>query len=118
MKSSAQKILRRLSPGPEALLGLAGFLLAATLVGVLLRFRLGVDFTDESWYLAIAQRFALGDKPYVDEIMLMQGASLFTWPFAKLFIAVRGNNDGIVLFFRALYLCFLLSLGTFVFLVS
>lgn len=77
-------------------------LLIASAVWILFRLHLGVDFSDESWYVATNYRMLLGDRPYVDEIFLMQGFSLVTYPFFRLF-GFAGSSEGIVLFGRYLY---------------
>lgn len=81
----------------------------------LARLRLGVDFTDEAWYVATAYRFVLGDKPYVDEVFLMQGAALFTWPFIGLFRWLHGGTGGLILFTRHLYFGFLVLVAAGIF---
>lgn len=63
----------------------------------------GVDFTDEAFYAAITQRFALGDWPYLDEWNLRQTASLLPVPFYWVFLKVRHGTDGAVFFLRSLY---------------
>ena len=48
-------------------------------------------------------RFALGARPFVDEMNILQTAALFSYPFVKVFVWLRGAT-GIVLFMRHLYL--------------
>ena len=55
----------------------AGALVVAT---VIWRIHFGVDFTDESFYVAMALRFARGDRPFVDEVNLTQTASWLAHP--------------------------------------
>jgi hypothetical protein len=76
-------------------------------VGVwwLYRLRLGVDVSDEAWYVATTYRLILGDRPYVDEIFLMQGFSLLLFPIFKLF-GIGSTTEGIVLSSRYLYAAF------------
>lgn len=76
----------------------------------IVRLHLGVDFSDESWYMATIYRFLLGDKPYVDEIFLMQGFALIPYPFFRLF-QFQQSTEGIVLFGRYLYAIFNLIVG-------
>ena len=37
-----------------------------------MRLRYGVDFMDESYFIAVAYRFVLGDRPFVDEQNFLQ----------------------------------------------
>lgn len=64
----------------------------------------GIEFTDESWYVAEAYAVAnLGLHPFVDLIHQTPG---FVLPLAlafKLFVAISGSTEGIVLFSRLLY---------------
>jgi len=79
-------------------------------VAVLWRMRRGIDFTDEAFYLSLAHRFALGDKPFVDELNIAQTASLLLYPLVKLHVLVRGTT-GIFLFIRIVYVLFFGSVG-------
>jgi hypothetical protein len=63
----------------------------------------GIDFTDEAFYAALPLRFALGDRPFVDELNLAQTAGLLLYPFVKLYVWIAGDATGIILFLRALY---------------
>ncbi len=68
----------------------------------------GVDFTDESFYVAVPYRFALGARPFVDETSVtQQTTAILLYPFVRAYYAVAGMT-GIVLFVR--HLQFLLSL--------
>ena len=81
-------------------------LLVASLVR---RIGLGVDVQDESFYVATAYRFAIGDRPFVDEVFIHQTAALLTAPIAHAHLALVGSTDGIIVGMRAAYLAF--SLG-------
>ena len=67
----------------------------------------GIDLTDESFYVALAWRFAVGAKPFVDETTVAQQAALLVFPFVWIWRELFGI-DGVVLFVR--HLQFLLSL--------
>ena len=67
------------------------------------RLSLGVDLTDEGFTVAVPYRFALGARPFVDEMNILQTAGFFSFPFVKLYVWLRGAT-GIVLFMRHLYL--------------
>jgi hypothetical protein len=71
----------------------------------------GVDFTDESWYVAVAYRFALGGKPYVDELSVPQTtAAILLYPLMWTYHAIAGRA-GIVLFVRHVHLVVAASVG-------
>ena len=72
------------------------------LVATLLHTRYGIDFTDESFYVAIPYRFVLGSRPLVDELMVQQSASLLLLPFYWARVRLSGN-EGLMLFARLLY---------------
>jgi hypothetical protein len=63
----------------------------------------GIDFTDEAFYVALPLRFALGDRPFVDELSIAQTAGLLLYPVVKLYVWIVGDLTGIILFIRALY---------------
>ncbi len=73
------------------------------------RIYFGIDVGDEAFYVALPYRFAIGDKPYVDEWNLCQGTALLLTPVVALYMKVRGSSDGIILFLRHLY--FLMTCG-------
>lgn len=66
----------------------------------------GVNLLDEALYVAMPYRFALGDKPFIDELNVVQSASLITYPAIKLFTLIANGADGIILFTRKLYFVF------------
>jgi hypothetical protein len=82
-----------------------------------IRIYFGVDFTDESYYVALAYRYVLGDSPFVNELSIVPFAVL-TVPFIKLYLWLNGNTDGIILFTRHLYFILTLFLASTVFLVT
>ena len=79
--------------------------------------RLGVSFTDEPFNIAMPLRFALGDRPFVDELNLVQTVGVYLEPVARAFLWLRGGTDGIVLYWRALHLLLGLLVGSAVFVV-
>ena len=108
---------RTATPSPDGATGVAAgrgdrWLTAAALavVAAALAFTwyklfFGVDLRDESFAVLVPWRWALGDRPFVDELNLAQLAGLFTYPFAKLFaILSDGSSEGLILFTRHLYL--------------
>lgn len=88
---------------------LASVIFAVVIVASFWRLRFGVDFSDEAFYAAITQRFALGDWPYLDDYNLRQTGSLLPVPFYWLYIKIVGSTDGVVYFLRVLY--FAVQLG-------
>ncbi|MFN0006754.1 MAG: hypothetical protein ACKVXR_02510 [Planctomycetota bacterium] len=102
------------SPGRAERLVLA-FLALACLVATAWRLPYGVDLGDEALNVAIPYRFALGDRPYVDEINPTQSAALFSYPFVKLYVEARGGTEGLVLFLRAVWLVLTVGLAFAIF---
>ena len=65
----------------------------------------GADLVDEAFSVLVPWRWALGDRPFVDEQNLSQSAGLITYPFVKLYALIGGNDPtGLVLYERHLYL--------------
>ena len=117
-------------PGPGARSGrtngaaLAGAAIAASVLATALgltwwRLFRGADLTHEAFAIVIPWRWALGDRPFVDEQNLVQTAGLLSYPFFKLY-AVLGGNDvtGLVLYGRHLYLALSVLVAGVVFLVA
>ncbi len=76
------------------------FILAVALI---IRGFYGFCQSDESFYVSTAGRFASGDLIFVDEWHPTQLAFLITMPFYKLYNAITGGTEGIILYFRILY---------------
>ena len=70
-----------------------------------------VDLSDESLYVAVPMRFALGDLPFLDDRSSFQGAGIMTMPLVFLYRLVARGSDGVVLFMRLLFVLFLSSIG-------
>jgi len=82
------------------------------------RLFLGMDLQDESFYVLVPWRWALGDKPFVHEENLAQIPGLLEYPFIKLFALVRGYEaTGLVLYTRHLYLLLMIGVAAAVFLI-
>ncbi|HEY1535470.1 MAG TPA: hypothetical protein VGF76_15700 [Polyangiaceae bacterium] len=58
---------------------------------------------DEAFYSAMPYTFALGNRPYVDELGTQQSAGILLVPFYRVYLAIAGSADGIILFNRYLY---------------
>lgn len=80
------------------------------------RLYFGVDFTDEAFYVAVPYRFVLGDRPFIDELNLLQTSSFLIFPFIKLYTWLVGGTDGIILFMRHIYLLFTFLIAGSIFL--
>jgi hypothetical protein len=66
---------------------------------------------DESFYVAVPYRWALGGHPFVDEMNLLQIAALFTYPFVKAYVWLTGGSEALMLFTRHLYLLFAIGVA-------
>ncbi|MBQ8217684.1 MAG: hypothetical protein IJZ91_06975 [Oscillospiraceae bacterium] len=79
-------------------------LFSAALVFAAWKCPYGFGGSDEGFYLTVAHRLSLGERLFVDEWHLSQLTSFFLLPFVKLFRAVNGSNEGIMLASRYAYL--------------
>lgn len=77
--------------------------LAAAFCLVVFRSFLSFCWADESFYLAIAHRFWLGELPFVDEWNPAQIYVVLLMPFYSLYRAVFGTADGVFLAARLAY---------------
>lgn len=82
----------------------------AIVVVCLWRMTLGVDYTDEAFYVGIPWRFALGDRPYVDELNIAQNAALLVTPFVIVYRKIA-DFSGLFLFLRWLEVAFYCGVG-------
>ncbi|NBW99090.1 hypothetical protein EBR03_05915 [bacterium] len=82
------------------------------------RLKIGIDLGDESYYIALAQRFAHGDQPFRDEMFITQSFSMLTWPIFYLIEKLSGTTQGIILKMRLVFIGFqsIIAMGLFVFL--
>jgi hypothetical protein len=80
-------------------------LFGALVLGALVhRFRFGTELSDEAFSIALPYRFALGDRPFIDEVNTAQTAGILLLPFVWLFVKLTGGTSGIVLFVRMVHL--------------
>jgi hypothetical protein len=104
---------------PRPLVAAAVVLGAAALGLTWWRLQRGADLVDEAFSVLVPWRWALGDRPFVDEQNLSQSAGLLTYPFAKLYALVGGNDPGgLVLYDRYLYLALAVLTATCVALLA
>ena len=75
-------------------------------VYLLMHLRNGIGLPDESFYLTVPQRIFNGDGLVSSEWHVTQFSSFAQYPFYALFRFVTGSTDGIILFFRVLYVFF------------
>ncbi len=79
----------------------------------------GAGLVDEAFSVLVPWRWALGDRPFVDEQNLTQSAGLLAYPFVKLFALVRGEDvTGLVLYERHLYLALAVVVAGCVYLLA
>lgn len=82
--------------------------LVLSILGALLIVRsfFGVDLTDESFYFSLAKRFSQGDRLLCDEWFPSQLIGALLLPFYDFYIAIHGNQEGIILCARISYVLF------------
>lgn len=73
----------------------------------------GINFTDESFYIALPYRFFLGNIPIKDEYSICQFAGILLYPIYYLYLLINHTTDAIMLFARHLYLLFFSTLTLF-----
>ena len=93
--------------------------LAAALALTWWRTSRGAELVDEAFSVLVPWRWALGDRPFVDEQNLSQSAGLLAYPFVKLY-AVLGGHDvtGLVLYERHLYMALAVIVAGCVYLLA
>ncbi len=90
---------------PVALTAAVVAFLAASSLATWRRLSRGADLVDEAFSVLVPWRWALGDRPFVNEQNLSQSAGLITYPFVKLFAVIEGRDvTGLVLYDRHIYL--------------
>jgi hypothetical protein len=95
--------------------GFAALVALAVVAITYWRLAYGIDFTDESFYVAVPYRLVLGARPFIDETSVtQQTTALLVYPFVRAYDAVAGTT-GIVLFVRHLQFVFSLLVGAVVF---
>ncbi len=89
-----KKLLKKL---PYIILALSALLLAV-------RAFFGFCSSDEPFYISTAKRFWQGDLIFAEEWFPTQLSSLILLPFYGLFSCITSGTEGIILYFRLLYL--------------
>ncbi|HMD43747.1 MAG TPA: hypothetical protein VKH45_11755 [Candidatus Acidoferrum sp.] len=70
------------------------------------RLFIGANHTDEAAYIAMPYRLWLGDRPLIDEYWVSQFPAILLEPFVGAYVKLTGSTEGIILFFRHIYLVF------------
>lgn len=73
---------------------------------------LGFCWTDECFYISTCDRFFRGATPLVDEWFRTQMSSVIMLPVYAPYIWITGSSEGVVLYFRLLYLLFSAGVAT------
>lgn len=71
-----------------------------------IRVHLGLDFSDETHYLALAKRFSQGDRPFREEWFPAQIIGILLLPFYYIYTRCTGGADGILLAARVAFTLF------------
>lgn len=93
----------------------ASIVFAVVAVAAFRRLAYGVDPADESFGVTLIQRFALGDRPYADELNLRQTAGLLAAPLYWAYVKLVGSTDGVVYFLRVVFFTVQAAVGWAVF---
>lgn len=83
---------------------LIALLLITVFTGGVARCFYGFDWSDETYYIALAKRVIDGDKFFGNIVDLQMFMTILFLPFIKLFLFFNGGSyEGIILCFRLLY---------------
>lgn len=94
-------------------------LAAAVIISVILfiaavwRAFYGFDWSDESYYAALAWRITAGDIPFIEICDIHQTSAFITLPLCVLYRLFTGDSDGIILFLRFYYIAFQSCIAVF-----
>ncbi len=72
-------------------------------------------WSDETFYFSTCHRFFTGDSIFLNEWFPTQLSSLILLPFYSIYMIIFGSNEGIILYFRILYVIFSLVNATVLF---
>lgn len=75
----------------------------------------GIDTTDETFYFATAKRFCEGDMLFKDDWNRGQVYGLLMVPFYKMYVFLNGNNEGIILAARIVFVLISLAIAYFLY---
>ncbi len=108
---------RRINFVPDkkfTLIGLAVILCAAGLL--VYNAFYGIGTPDEAFYPLVPFRFLRGARPFIDEWHSSQLSAFLQYPFVWLFVKAAGSAEGILLYFRFLFIFVQLVFSCVVFL--
>ena len=103
--AGADRSPRAHAPAPAPAWQALATWLAPAAAALLLAYRItvGVDLSDESYYLSFVDGWLKTGIQASKAAVLHQTAALPVYPFAKAYAAVRGDTEGLALLLRALY---------------
>lgn len=94
---------------------IALLLIVATALFLWWKSHFSIGHDDESWYLTFPLRLTMGDSPLVDEWHLGQLFGFLLYLPVKAYLYIIGSTEGIVLFFRYMYIAFQGTVSTFIY---
>lgn len=86
-------------------------------IAIFSRLFLGIDFTDEAYFVAMSDRFFHGAQPFVDELFVHQTTALLLTPLIRTHHLFFNEHDFIVLWFRLFYFLFVVLMASNLFLI-
>jgi len=87
----------------------------AAIVFFVWRASFGFGLDDESWYMTMTHRMMMGDSLLTDEWNVAQLFSFLLYVPFKIYMAIAGTTDGIVLFYRYLFILLQGSAATLIY---
>lgn len=114
--SHKQSILKEINFIPDkkwTLIGIAAVIISAGLLFYNALFGLGTP--DEPFYFTIPYRIIKGDALFINEWHASLLSSFLQYPFLLLFTKLTGSAEGIILYFRILFIIFQAGVSSFIF---
>lgn len=87
------------------------FVVGAVIVLLAYRMTIGIDLSDESYYVSFIDGWLKTGIQASSALGLHQTAALLVYPFAKIYAVFTGSGDGLVLFLRFTYLLMACTAG-------
>lgn len=87
------------------------FVVGAVIVLLAYRMTIGIDLSDESYYVSFIDGWLKTGIQASSSLGLHQTAALLVYPFAKIFTVLTDSVDGLVLFLRFTYLLMAFAAG-------
>ncbi len=91
--------------------------LALAALSLLYRAHLSFCWSDECFYFSTTNRFLSGDLMVRDEWFPTQFVSIILMPLQALYRGIAGSYDGVILYFRVLYVLFSFATSCYIFAV-